>query len=182
MLTRGYVDDRVASTITAILDDDQVIVVDPGMVADRQRMILEPLGSLGIAPSDVSDVVFSHHHPDHTLNAALFANARFHDFWAIYQGDLWVSRSAEGYAISNSVHLMAAPGHTLQDIATVAETARGRVVLTHAWWNAQGPSDDPLAEDSEQLKASRRRILELSPILIIPGHGDGFVPDAATPV
>jgi hypothetical protein len=26
------------------------------------------------------------HHPDHTVNAALFPNARIHDHWAIYQG------------------------------------------------------------------------------------------------
>jgi hypothetical protein len=27
-------------------------------------------------------VIFSHHHPDDTLNGALFSLARFHDFWA----------------------------------------------------------------------------------------------------
>jgi glyoxylase-like metal-dependent hydrolase (beta-lactamase superfamily II) len=182
ILTTGYAHDRVASTITAIFDEDKVLVVDPGMVADRRTMILEPLRRLGVSASDVSDVVFSHHHPDHTLNAALFENARFHDYWAIYRNDEWLSRDAEGYTISTSVHLIATPGHTRQDISTVVMTAEGRVVLTHAWWEALGPSDDPLAEDAAQLKASRRRILELSPTLIIPGHGAGFAPDATTPV
>ena len=46
--------------------------------------ILDPLRELGVDPQAVTDVVFSHHHPDHTLNAALFPNARYHDFWAVY--------------------------------------------------------------------------------------------------
>jgi glyoxylase-like metal-dependent hydrolase (beta-lactamase superfamily II) len=41
------------------------------MVAARAR-ILGPLERLGVSPDEVADVVFSHHHPDHTLNAALF--------------------------------------------------------------------------------------------------------------
>ena len=80
-----------------IRDQGTVIVVDPGMVASRDR-ILGPLARLGVDPADVGDVVFSHHHPDHTLNAALFPRARVHDFWAIYSGDVWTDRPADGYA------------------------------------------------------------------------------------
>ena len=71
VLTAGYVGDRVASTVVLVRDGDLVAVVDPGMVADRAR-ILDPLAALGVAPEAVTDVVFSHHHPDHTVNAALF--------------------------------------------------------------------------------------------------------------
>jgi glyoxylase-like metal-dependent hydrolase (beta-lactamase superfamily II) len=45
--------------------------------------------------------VFSHHHPDHTLNAALSPAARFHDHWAVYHHDLWTDRRAEGVALSS---------------------------------------------------------------------------------
>lgn len=175
VLTAGYAEDRVASTVTLIRDQDAVIVVDPGMVAGR-HLILDPLRDLGIAVEDVTDVVFSHHHPDHTLNAALFPRARFHDHWAIYQDDRWDSREAEGFALSPSVRLMATPGHTLQDISTVADTDEGTVVLTHLWWNADGPDPDPLAEDLEQWRAGRRRVLDLRPVLVIPGHGAAFNP------
>ena len=88
VLCAGYAAERVASTVVLIRDEGAVIVVDPGMVASRQQ-ILGPLAELGVAPASVTDVVFSHHHPDHTLNAALFERARFHDFWAIYQDDTW---------------------------------------------------------------------------------------------
>ena len=179
ILTAGYVGDHVASTVTLIRDGAATVVVDPGMVADRAR-ILDPLAELGVAPGDVTDVVFSHHHPDHTLNAALFLNARFHDHWAIYQDDNWDSRSADGYQLSDSVRLMTTPGHSSEDISTLVDTADGLVVLTHLWWHAGGPAEDPYA-DLVVLKESRAKVLALEPVLIVPGHGPGFAPSESTP-
>src|SRR6266568_3567951 len=83
VLHEGYVgrngdDERVAGTVTLITDGDAVIVVDPGMVAPRE-VLLAALAAHGPQAGDVTDVVFSHHHPDHTVNAALFPAARIHD-------------------------------------------------------------------------------------------------------
>ena len=175
VLCAGYAADRVASTVVLIRDEDTVIVVDPGMVADRRR-ILDPLARLGVDPAVVTDVVLSHHHPDHTLNAALFERARVHDFWAIYQGDTWTDRPADGFALSPSVRLMATPGHTAQDITTLADTDDGLATCTHLWWSHEGPQIDPLAEDQALLERSRARLLELTPALIVPGHGAPFRP------
>jgi glyoxylase-like metal-dependent hydrolase (beta-lactamase superfamily II) len=175
VLVEGYADDRVASTVTLVRDGDAVIVIDPGMVADRE-LILGPLRQLGIAPTAVTDVVFSHHHPDHTLNAALFTEARYHDHWAIYQGDEWIERPADGYELSASVQLRATPGHTSEDISTLVRTDDGLVVCTHSWWSAEGPQVDPLAESQEQLEQSRKLLLEVGATLIVPGHGAPFVP------
>jgi glyoxylase-like metal-dependent hydrolase (beta-lactamase superfamily II) len=178
VLCAGYAADRVASTVVLIRDEAAVIVVDPGMVASRRR-ILDPLAGLGVDPAAVTDVVLSHHHPDHTLNAALFGRARVHDFWAIYEGDTWTDRPADGFALSPSVRLMATPGHTAQDITTLAATDSGLVACTHLWWSQQGPQADPLAEDQELLERSRARLLALGPALIVPGHGAPFPPSAA---
>jgi len=175
VLTAGYVGDRVASSVTLIRDGAAAIVVDPGMVASRAA-ILDPLVALGVQVGDVTDVIFSHHHPDHTLNAALFPQARFHDFWAIYQDDRWEDREADGFQVSPSVRLMATPGHTAQDISTLADTSDGLVVLTHLWWHVDGPQDDPLAEDLALLHANRANVLAQQPALIIPGHGAPFAP------
>ena len=171
--------EHVGSTVTLIQDGNGVIIVDPGMVASRQSLLAE-LSTLGVAPEDVTDVVFSHHHPDHTVNAALFPAARIHDHWAIYDGDLWISRDADGYAISPSVRLLATPGHTPQDITTLAATPDGVFACTHAWWAADGPADDPFAPDPAVLATSRARILAVARV-IIPGHGPAFEPDATTP-
>jgi glyoxylase-like metal-dependent hydrolase (beta-lactamase superfamily II) len=175
VLCAGYAAERVASTVVLVRDGGAVIVVDPGMVASRAQ-ILGPLERLGVSPDEVTDVVFSHHHPDHTLNAALFARARFHDFWAIYQDDVWTDRPAEGFELSSSVRLMATPGHTAQDITTLVTTDRGLAACTHLWWSAEGPAIDPLAEDQKLLADSRARLLALKPAIIIPGHGAPFPP------
>ena len=179
VLHDGYVglgDDgeRVSGTVTLIRDGDAVIIVDPGMVADRDAL-LAALKAHGPAPQDVTDVVFSHHHPDHTVNAALFRNARIHDHWAVYEGDRWLDRDAHGAVLAPSVRLLRTPGHTSEDISTVASTPDGVYACTHAWWFAAGPEEDPLGTDAAALKASRDLLLRLATV-IIPGHGAPFRP------
>jgi glyoxylase-like metal-dependent hydrolase (beta-lactamase superfamily II) len=169
----------VVSTCSLIRDGDRVVVVDPGM-ANRQADILEPLAAFGVTPDAVTDVVLSHHHPDHTINAGLFPNAAVHDHWAVYRGAQWEDSDAEGRVLSESVRLIRVPGHTPEDIATVVGTPDDVVVCTHAWWNASGPADDPYAPDARQLHASRSRLLAVAD-LIVPGHGAPFRPGPDTP-
>ena len=182
VLTAGYIGERVASTCVLVRDGDLVAVVDPGMVSDRVK-ILGPLHELGVEPEQVTDVIFSHHHPDHTVNAALFQRARIHDFWATYVDDLWIDRHFEGgiEQLSPSVRLTLTPGHTAQDISTLAETADGLAVCTHLWWHEHGPAQDPYAEDAALLSRSREAVLALGPALVVPGHGSPFTPSEATP-
>ena len=179
VLVAGRADDEsVMSTVSLVRDGDAIIVIDPGMVRDRAQ-ILDPLGGHGVSPLQVTDVVLSHHHPDHTLNTALFPNARVHDHWAIYERDQWTSREADGVLISPSVRLIATPGHTPQDITTLAATPDGVVAFTHCWWYANGPAHDPYA-DMDVLHLSRARVLAVAS-RIVPGHGSPFIPDADTP-
>jgi len=178
VLFTGYVGRGVASTVTLVLDGEIKLVIDPGMVPEPGA-ILTPLAAHVDSPQDITDVVFSHHHPDHTMHAALFPRARFHDFWAIYRGDVWESRPAEGFAISPSIQLIETPGHTPQDITTLVTTDRGVVAFTHLWWSAEGPAEDPYAQDPALLHSNRARVLHLAK-LIVPGHGAAFVPDQQT--
>jgi len=177
VLHEGYVgrdgdDERVAGTVTLIIDGNAVIVVDPGMVASRAAL-LAALADHGPQATDVTDVVFSHHHPDHTVNAALFPAARIHDHWAVYEGDRWTDRDADGVLLGPSVRLLRTPGHTAEDISTAAATAGGVYVCTHAWWSEDGPENDPLATDPAALKKSRELLLSFATV-IIPGHGTPF--------
>ena len=74
VLCDGYVREgaelRVGSTVGFVADGNALVVIDPGMVAGTSS-ILEPLRALGVTPGDITDVVLSHHHPDHTVNVAL---------------------------------------------------------------------------------------------------------------
>lgn len=179
LLLEGSLRPGVRSTCTLVRDGDLVGVVDPGL-APSPAAILDPLRALGLAPEEVTAVVLSHHHPDHTLNAALFPNAAVHDHWAVYRGDAWDSRECEGAELSPSVRLMRTPGHSAEDLSTVIGTPEGIAVATHLWWTAEGPADDPYAPDRQVLRESRERVLALAD-LIIPGHGAPFVPSELTP-
>jgi glyoxylase-like metal-dependent hydrolase (beta-lactamase superfamily II) len=170
---------RVAGTVTLVRDGDRVLVVDPGMVPSRAAL-LDPLAALGVSPGDVTDVVLSHHHPDHTVNIALFGEVPVHDVQAVYQRDRWVRRPADGVEPAPSVRLLATPGHTPQDVTTLVGTPDGVVALTHLWWTAQGPADDPYAADRGLLRAQRLRVLAVAD-RIVPGHGVPFIPDDTTP-
>jgi glyoxylase-like metal-dependent hydrolase (beta-lactamase superfamily II) len=179
VLVEGRADDAsVMSTVSLVRDGAAIIVIDPGMVRDRSQ-ILDRLAALDVDPDQVTDVVLSHHHPDHTLNAALFPNARVHDHWAIYERDQWTSRQADGVLITPSVRLIATPGHTPQDITTLVGTPEGVVAFTHVWWFAAGPKKDPYA-DMDLLHASRARVLAVA-ARVVPGHGPPFVPSSDTP-
>jgi len=179
ILFEGYVGERVASTVAYVREGEVRAIIDPGMVPSP-RAILDPLAALGVTPETITDVVFSHHHPDHTLNAALFPNARFHDFQAIYQHDIWERRKAEGFQLSPSIRLIETPGHTPQDITTLVGTSGGIMAFTHLWWHARGPAKDPYAPDLVVLQTSRERVLRLA-TLIVPGHGSLFTPGPETP-
>jgi glyoxylase-like metal-dependent hydrolase (beta-lactamase superfamily II) len=169
----------VQSTCTLVRDGDRVIVVDPGMATGAEA-ILDPLAALGVRPEDVTDVVLSHHHPDHTLYAGLFPKAAVHDHWAIYRGTDWEDSECDGRVLSPSVQLARTPGHTAEDLALIAGTPDGVVVTTHSWFHADSTVEDEDPEDLEQLRTSRRQILAVAD-LIIPGHGPAFRPSDSTP-
>ena len=170
---------RVVGTVSLVRDAGRVVVVDPGMVADREDL-LGPLAALGVRPEDVTDVVISHHHPDHTVNIALFPVVPVHDVQAVYEGARWTRRPADGVLLTPSVRLLATPGHTPQDVTTLVGTPDGVVALTHLWWTADGPAEDPYAPDRDVLRAQRERVLAVAD-RVVPGHGAPFVPGEATP-
>jgi glyoxylase-like metal-dependent hydrolase (beta-lactamase superfamily II) len=72
--------------VWAIVNDERTIVVDTGfdgkMAEKRGRTIVHPveegLEAIGVRHADVRDVIITHMHYDHSGNAPLFPNARFH--------------------------------------------------------------------------------------------------------
>ncbi|ARX87067.1 MBL fold metallo-hydrolase [Streptomyces alboflavus] len=184
VLTTGYVGSTgpgVAATVSYVSDAGRHIVFDPGMVASRDD-ILGPLAELGLAPEDITDVILSHHHPDNTLNAGLFPQARIHDHKVEYQNNTWTNRDAEGHELTPSLRLIRTPGHSPEDITLLAGTASGVIAFAgDLWWHAAGPADDPVAPDREVLRASRTRV-HATADLIVPGHGAPFTPDDTTPL
>ncbi len=173
VLQAGYADDRVGSSITLIRDGDALIVADPGMVPNRAA-ILDPLAALGVAPEAVTHVFLSHHHPDHTINIALFPNAEVVDFWARYKDDLWLDHDGDGHHLSPNAELWLTPGHTEEDATLLVRADDATYALTHLWWYAdRTPEVDPLGSDQAAIERGRVRVLEAADI-VIPGHGAAF--------
>lgn len=173
LLHAGYTGERTASSIVLVRDGDALIVVDPGMVRDRS-LILDPLRGLGVEPESVTHVFLSHHHPDHTMNVALFPNAEVVDFWARYKDDLWMDMPGDGYRLSPKAQLWLTPGHTAEDASLIVEADDGVYAMTHCWWHAdRSPELDPFADDQDAIMAGRARILDVADV-VIPGHGGPF--------
>jgi glyoxylase-like metal-dependent hydrolase (beta-lactamase superfamily II) len=172
VLFDGYgTDAGVAGTVSLLRDGDVTAIVDPGMVPSRSA-ILEPLAALGVAPDEVTDIILSHHHPDHSVNVALFPEVRVHDHWAVYQRDQWTPRAAEGVQLAAGIRLWETPGHTPQDITTLVETDDGVAALTHLWVYESSPGSG-LDVDPALVAEHRSRVLEVATI-IVPGHGPAF--------
>jgi glyoxylase-like metal-dependent hydrolase (beta-lactamase superfamily II) len=173
LLHAGYTGRRVASTVALVRDGEAIIVADPGMVADRS-LILDPLRNLGVDPSEVTHVFLSHHHPDHTINIALFPKADIVDFWAIYRGDQWIDHQGDGHRLSPNAQLWLTPGHSEEDATLIVKADDGVHALTHLWWHSdRTPTIDPLAFDQVALERGRKRVLAVADV-VVPGHGDLF--------
>jgi glyoxylase-like metal-dependent hydrolase (beta-lactamase superfamily II) len=147
--------------------------LDPGMVA-RRTLILEPLVALGVQPDEVTHVVLSHHHPDHTMNVGLFPNAEVIDFGSRYRDDLWLDHDGDGWQPSPRTRIWLTPGHTDEDLTLLVEADGETWAFTHLWWRAdRTPRIDPYARDQRVLDASRARVHEVADV-VVPGHGPAF--------
>ena len=173
LLHAGYANEGVGSSVVLVRDGDASIIVDPGMVKSRS-LILDPLAALGVAPEAVTHVFLSHHHPDHTINIALFPNAEVVDFWARYIGYQWLDHDGDGYRLAPKSQLWLTPGHTNEDASLIVEADDAVYAMTHAWWHAdRTPEIDPLGDDQTALESSRARLLAAADV-VIPGHGGPF--------
>lgn len=171
----------VASTIALVKGktaqgERAFIVVDPGFVGKR-KWLLRALRRQRVRTKDVTHVFLSHHHPDHTLNAALFPKATVVDFWATYKDDLWEDHP-DKYEIIPGVEVWRTPGHTDEDASLVVDTEYGTVVFTHVYWfQAENgtlfPAEDPLAANEDDLNESRETVFAIADC-IVPGHGRPF--------
>ena len=114
---------HVAGPVVLVRGEAVTLVADPGMVSDR-ALIVGALKKEGVSPEDVSHIFISHHHPDHTINIALFPNAELVNFWARYKGDLWQDHGEE-YELVPGIRVVRTPGHTEEDasLATGAPTS-----------------------------------------------------------
>ena len=180
VLVEGYVKDggtRVQGTVTLVQDNGHNIVVDPGMTQDP-RAIAAALRAHGLQPDDVDTVFITHHHPDHTRYMGMFQGARLYDYSSMYASDQWLDND-DGHSITPNVRIMQTPGHTGEDatlavsnVTNISEKNPCVVAICHLWWY-EGKDDDPTAQNMDQLRESRAKVLAAADF-IVPGHGKMF--------
>ena len=187
VLVEGYAREEgdfefASSTTTLIRDGDLKIIVDPGM---NRKLLLESLKKESLSPQDVNYVILTHTHIDHCLLAGIFGNAKILDNSSIYSFDGKIE-DHDGKVPGTDIELIGTPGHDQFHCSVLVDDNRlGRVVIASdvIWWadDEEQKTDkesimnreDPYVKDEEQLKESRKKVLELADY-IIPGHGKMF--------
>jgi glyoxylase-like metal-dependent hydrolase (beta-lactamase superfamily II) len=94
---------KLRSSVTLLEDDGRHVVVDSGLIEDRENVVAA-LAAQRLRPEDIDTVVTTHLHYDHCGNHLLFPNARYivssidyadtRDFIAFYHSDGTPSKSA----------------------------------------------------------------------------------------
>jgi glyoxylase-like metal-dependent hydrolase (beta-lactamase superfamily II) len=143
VLVQGYPGKAVChgglgwSTITLLRSQQHTILIDVGSFGIRKHLAKQ-LGALGVNPADITDVVLTHAHYDHSVNFVLFERAKVwigadEMRWAAAQppgfdplpelyvdaldADPRVRRVAAGDEFLPGMHAIAAPGHTPGSLA-----------------------------------------------------------------
>jgi glyoxylase-like metal-dependent hydrolase (beta-lactamase superfamily II) len=120
------------STIALLRGHGRVVLVDAGSFGMR-RLLIDGLAARGLAPADVTDLLLTHAHWDHSVNWTLVSQARIHIGrveldWALGEPwgetpvpelyvrelDKWptVSRVDDGAEVLPGITAHIAPGHT----------------------------------------------------------------------
>lgn len=138
------------STIALLRGHGRVALVDTGAFGQRQ-LVLDRLAAHGLAPGDVTDVLLTHSHWDHSVNWVMFPNARVHidagelawsleEPWGttpvpeLYVRELDASpqaaRFSPGAEVLPGITAHAAPGHTPGHVIFVLAGETRDVIFT----------------------------------------------------
>ncbi|MGE3649760.1 MAG: MBL fold metallo-hydrolase [Reyranellaceae bacterium] len=120
------------SSVVLVRGHGRVALVDTGPIGMR-KLIRERLHERGVAPGDITDLLLTHAHHDHSINWPMFANARVviadtELSWALKQPpgetpvpefymrelDRWpkLVRAKDGEEVMPGITAHIAPGHT----------------------------------------------------------------------
>ncbi len=172
------------STVCLITSGKTKIIADPG--CNREKL-LGALQKEGLETEDIDYVFLSHCHPDHTLLAGIFENAKSvtYDSNLIYDGDQITEFNK--YLLGSDIEIVQTPGHLLEHISLLVTTPEGNVALAGdaIWWledeEQKFAIDQPdhsqaKGMDMPTLIESRKKLIALADY-IIPGHGKMFKVD-----
>jgi N-acyl homoserine lactone hydrolase len=177
----------VAFPNTLLVRGERDYLVDPGLIM-QGAPVIGALQELGVEPGDVKDVILTHLHFDHAEGLVAWPQRRVHVHkleteapyaqivaGALEMANLEVLKGEEG-EIEPGIRWLRTPGHSDGLISLLVDTDDGLVVIAS---DCVGPLPEyfdqmDLPEDfgpeREELLEQWRRIRELEPAVVIPGH------------
>jgi N-acyl homoserine lactone hydrolase len=177
----------VAFPNTLLIRAERDYLVDPGLIMQGAPLI-GAMGELGVDPGDVKDVILTHLHFDHAEGLAAWPMRKTYvhrleteaPYAQIVAGQLEMANlevlDGEEGEIEPGVRWLLTPGHSDGLISLLVDTDDGLVVIAS---DCVGPLPEyfermDLPEDfgpeREELLEQWRRIRELDPAVVIPGH------------
>jgi glyoxylase-like metal-dependent hydrolase (beta-lactamase superfamily II) len=177
----------VAFPNTLLVRGERDYLVDPGLIM-QGAPVIGALRELGVEPSEIKDVILTHLHFDHAEGLAGWPQRRTYvhrrEVEAPYaqlvagiteMANLEILDGEEG-EIESGLRWLRTPGHSDGLITLLVNTEEGLVAIAS---DCVGPLPEyfermDLPEDfgpeREELLQQWRRIRELEPRLVIPGH------------
>lgn len=175
----GWVASATVCLITT--EKNQKIITDPG--CNREKL-LESLNKENLKTGDIDYVFHSHRHPDHTLLAGIFENAKHvtFDMGLMYENDKIAAFDKNIF--DEEIEIINTPGHVNEHIALLIKTPESKIAIAGdvIWWLDSEPQVFDLHQydhsqaidlDMETLIKSRQKLLDWADY-IIPGHGKMF--------
>ena len=156
ILVQGYPGKSVChgslgwSTNVLLRGEGRIAIVDVGSFGQR-KLIQAQLKAHGLAPADVTDVILTHSHHDHSVNWVMFPKARIHIgagelAWAVKEpwgttpvpelyvrelaGSPQLKLIAPGTEVLPGMVAHLAPGHTPGHLIFVIEGSERDIILT----------------------------------------------------
>jgi glyoxylase-like metal-dependent hydrolase (beta-lactamase superfamily II) len=193
---------NLGSTNTVLVRDEGLnVVVDPGIIQlGRYGAFPKRLGEFGLTPGDIDMVVNTHCHYDHVEANYLFRGKPLvvHEkeleycrqlYWpeyaAAFMGIMKLDTVSGDKELTENVRVIETTGHTPGSMSVIAETADGTVacigdaaIVKEDLLQLRAPSVVTKNIAPEVSIASLKRIADLGPILVIPGHDAPFSPRA----
>jgi len=161
-------EESTCPTITLIKDKNLNIIVDPG-VLKSQKILIDALKKENLTINDIDIVCITHSHIDHYRNIGMFPNAKTLEFYG-----LWYEDKVEDWKeqFTKDIRIVKTPGHDSTSISLLVKTNKGTIAIVgDVFWKENLPEDDLYADDKENLKESREKILGIAD-WIIPGHAN----------
>lgn len=196
------------STIALLRGHGRVALIDTGSFGQRS-LILERLAAHGLTPADVTDVLLTHSHWDHSVNWVMFPNAKVYIdggelAWSIAEPwgttpvpELYVRelnssaqtvRIAPGNSLIPGLTVHAAPGHTPGHVFFVLEGIIKDIIFTGDAAKNRAEILSRSADMTYDQNVSRRSIeliwevwRKRSGTILVPGHDIPMVLEQGEP-